>query len=105
MAAHSSILAWRIAWTEDAGGLWGLKESDTAERLTPLPRTYLPVCQENMQGKDLAASYLFTTAVSEQPKASQCNFERSGSYELCFSQWRTNKDRDQRRRAESGTQG
>ena len=31
MAAHSSILAWRIPWTEEPGGSWsmGHKESDT----------------------------------------------------------------------------
>ena len=31
MATHSSILAWRIPWTEESGGLqsWGLKEPDT----------------------------------------------------------------------------
>ena len=31
MATHSSILAWRIPWTEDPGGLqsMGHKESDT----------------------------------------------------------------------------
>ena len=35
MATHSSILAWRIPWTEDLGGLqsMGRKESDTTERL------------------------------------------------------------------------
>ena len=31
MATHSSILAWRIPWPEDPGGL---SESDTTERLT-----------------------------------------------------------------------
>ena len=33
MATHSSILAWRIPWTEDPGGLQsiGPKESDTTE--------------------------------------------------------------------------
>ena len=33
MAAHSSILAWRILWTEEPGGchLWGHTESDTIE--------------------------------------------------------------------------
>ena len=34
MAIHSSILAWRIPWTEEPGGLhspWGLKESDLIE--------------------------------------------------------------------------
>ena len=36
MATHSSVLAWRIPWTEEPGRLWsmGLKELDTTERLT-----------------------------------------------------------------------
>ena len=36
MAIHSSILAWRIAWTEEPGGLqsMGHKESDMTEGLT-----------------------------------------------------------------------
>ena len=35
MATHSSILAWRIPWTEELGGLQstGCKESDTTEGL------------------------------------------------------------------------
>ena len=35
MASHSSILAWRLPWTEGPAGYypWGLKESDTTERL------------------------------------------------------------------------
>ena len=35
MATHSSILAWRIPWTEEPGGLQstGLKESDTTEQI------------------------------------------------------------------------
>ena len=44
MATHSSILAWRIPWMEELGGLQstGRKESDTTERLhfthsTPSP--------------------------------------------------------------------
>ena len=31
MAAHSSILAWRIPWTEESGSPWGHKESDMTE--------------------------------------------------------------------------
>ena len=33
MATHSSILAWRIPWTEEPEGYspWGRKESDTTE--------------------------------------------------------------------------
>ena len=36
MAIHSSILAWRIPWTEEPGGLqsMGCKEQDTTERLS-----------------------------------------------------------------------
>ena len=35
MAAHSSILAWKIPWTESPVGYrpWGRKESDMTERL------------------------------------------------------------------------
>ena len=33
MATHTSILSWRIPWTEEPGGLrsWGRRESDTTE--------------------------------------------------------------------------
>ena len=36
MATHSSILAWRIPWTEEPGGQqsMGRKESDMTEQLT-----------------------------------------------------------------------
>ena len=36
MATHSSILAWRIPWTESLAGYssWGHKESDVTEQLT-----------------------------------------------------------------------
>ena len=35
MAPHSSTLAWQIPWAEEPVGCssWGLKESDTTERL------------------------------------------------------------------------
>ena len=34
MVTHSSVLAWRISWTEEPGGApgpWGCKELDTTE--------------------------------------------------------------------------
>ena len=37
MAAHSNILAWKLPWTEEPGGLyssWGCKELDTTELLS-----------------------------------------------------------------------
>ena len=39
MATHSSILSWRISWTEEPGGgysPWDHKESDATEQLTLL---------------------------------------------------------------------
>ena len=41
MATHSSILAWRIPWTEEPGGYspWGQKESDMTEQ----PSTHTPL--------------------------------------------------------------
>ena len=34
MATHSSILAWRVPWTEETGdSSWGHKDLDMAERL------------------------------------------------------------------------
>ena len=39
MATHSSILAWRIPWTEEPGGLqsMGLQRVDTAEETWHAP--------------------------------------------------------------------
>ena len=31
MAPHSSILAWKMPWTDKPGGPWGCKELDTTE--------------------------------------------------------------------------
>ena len=46
MATQSSILAWRIPWTEEPGGLngaWGCKKSDMTEQLT-LSVSYICIC-------------------------------------------------------------
>ena len=47
-ATHSSILAWRIPWTEETGGYssWGCKESDMTERLSMC--IYIYVLKEGM---------------------------------------------------------
>ena len=39
MALHSSILAWRIPWTEEPGSYspWGRQESNASERLLVFP--------------------------------------------------------------------
>ena len=45
MATHSSILAWKIPWTEEPGGLhpWGRKESDTTERARTHTHTHTQI--------------------------------------------------------------
>ena len=46
-ATHSSILAWRTAWTEEPTGSspWGLKESDTTEQLPQMEKTVKYYCK------------------------------------------------------------
>ena len=43
METHSGILAWRIPWTEESGGLpaVGCKESDPTEKLTLSLSTFI----------------------------------------------------------------
>ena len=47
-AAHYSILAWRIPWTEEPGGPnpWGCKESDWTEWLTQQHKGKVHACFE-----------------------------------------------------------
>ena len=70
IATHSSILAWRISWTEEPGGLqfMGSKELDMTEQQTlslsrPLSRTTFPSpavvrqpssCQQNVSRSDVS---------------------------------------------------
>ena len=47
MATHSSILAWRISWTEEPEGLqflWGPAESDTTEHATNYKKLEKEIC-------------------------------------------------------------
>ena len=41
MATHSSILAWRIPWTEEPGGLQSLGSQRVGHRAT-MTLTYMP---------------------------------------------------------------
>ena len=53
MATHSGILAWRILWTEEPGGLQarGVAKSQTTERLNnkPMPPSASPR-ESNVRG-------------------------------------------------------
>ena len=47
VATHSSILAWRIPWTEEPGGLQSIVlRRDVSEAMQRMPRThiFLPLC-------------------------------------------------------------
>ena len=55
MAIHSSILAWRIPWTEDLVGYspWGHKELDTTEQLT-LSLSYIHLKIHDINDTDIS---------------------------------------------------
>ena len=64
MATHSSILAWRIPWTEEPGNYspWGCKESDTTE-VTQHAHTInkqerASLAEDIQQGKNFQLLYL-----------------------------------------------
>ena len=59
MATHSSILAWRIPWTEELAGYspWGRKESDTTEQLTLLGHAAVLMNTYPVPAKQLAGHY------------------------------------------------
>ena len=54
MATHPSILAWRIPWTEEPGGLlFGVAESDMTEQLAHARSVISKMCALNLEGKKL----------------------------------------------------
>ena len=61
MAAHSSILAWEIPWTEKTARLqsMGLQESDTTERLNQPTNPSNTTCQAQLEGVPSVATYTF----------------------------------------------
>ena len=42
MATHSSILAWRIPWTEEPGGLWSVELQRVGHGWSDLEHTHMP---------------------------------------------------------------
>ena len=52
MAIYSSILAWKVPWTEEPSGYspWGFKELDTTEQLTLKGRDFVPGGQAKKTG-------------------------------------------------------
>ena len=64
MATFSSILAWRIPWTEEPGGLqsMGSQEADTTERLT---LSLLSMCIKRLINEQYALFFLFCLSFLE----------------------------------------
>ena len=54
MATHSSILAWRIPWTEESSGLqsMGSQRANTTEQLTHIHTHPQPVGSASLEGTD-----------------------------------------------------
>ena len=61
MATHSSILAWKIPWTEEPGRLyspWGHKELDTTKQLTHTANTTFVVVSYDISRKLIHSLFL-----------------------------------------------
>ena len=68
LQSHSSILAWRIPWTESLVGYspWGCKESDTTERLHFLSLPPLPRLHPSRTSQSVRLGSLCYTETSQQ---------------------------------------
>ena len=61
MTTYSSILAWKIPWTEEPGRLqWGHKESDMTEQLT-----HMKILKDLQKRKGKRVSYQNSTMFSK----------------------------------------
>ena len=84
MATHSSILAWRIPWTEEGYSSWVTKESDTTEQLT---HTHLPKSLKPLDGKSFIPRNSFVISVG---RTSNCAFRSLNRYAKvhCLKEWK-----------------
>ena len=78
MATHSSVLAWRIPWTEESGGLQSMRSQE-------LYMTYLPTYGPAMYMKDCAAAAGYR-GLSYAPRWGMGGAAREGSpdFEGCL---------------------
>ena len=94
MATHTSILAWRIPWTEELGGLQstGRKESDTTERLHFLFSMYIgegngnPLqcsCLENPRDGEAWSAAVYGVAQS-RTRLKWLSSSSSSGYEVAY---------------------
>ena len=66
MATHSSVLAWRIPWTEEPDGLWpiGSQRLDTTEVTLACTQNSVEYIQVNYKNQDmtLCKAYVYSQA-------------------------------------------
>ena len=72
MATHSSILAWRIPWTEKGYSPWGRKDSDMTKRLNN-KRTKYPMMENGQEGKNNTRKQLMFVASLKRKLLSKTN--------------------------------
>ena len=76
-ATHSSILAWRIPWTEEPGEpqYTGWKESDTTERLT-LSNWWSKVLPNNTLGNNVSEMILVQGRSENERMINECSYQK-----------------------------
>ena len=64
VTTYSSILAWRIPWTEETGGLWSMRSQRVAHNSATNTHTYTESGLEAMSLGSFLSSMFFTTCLS-----------------------------------------
>ena len=59
MATHSSILAWRIPWTEEPGGLQSTGVTKSHTQLNDFTFTYMIPCSSGLQKENNLYAHIF----------------------------------------------
>ena len=77
MAAHSSILAWRIPWTEKPGGLWSMGLQRVRHSLVTKPQHNI-VARDNPINTEV---YFFLMYPKELLEHYNCSINVLGEYE------------------------
>ena len=73
MATHSSILAWRIPWTEEPGGLQSIGHKSR----TGLRQLNTAQYSRLVTSSNDSVSYLFVLTVKSEYKLSKCQTSKS----------------------------
>ena len=77
MATHSSILAWRIPWTEKPGGLWSMGLQRVRHNLVAKPQHNI-VARDNPINTEV---YFFLMYPKELLEHYNCSINVLGEYE------------------------